>query len=316
MILLKNLKIRDIIAGNRNVDKVMFGGKIVWKKNDCLTFTLSRKFGNDSKLSIQPVKGIQGREAPRLDLKFSVDGGMSWNDYDVGDEISVTNIGDEVKFIAKDSGNERTGDINSNYNKIVMNGWFHARGNINSILYPDFAERNDVLPEFCYMNLFNSCWGLLSAPDLPSTHLSNRSYASMFKGCSSMRVPPNLPATHVPFYCYGNMFEGCMNMKRAPRLLARTIETGCYWSMFKGCGLEASPFLPAENLAASCYQHMFENCTSLKEVSIGYTGTFDGNFQGWLSGVSETGTIRYNGSDTTRGPDAIPNGWNVIPFAS
>lgn len=71
---------------------------------------------------------------------------------------------------------------------------------------------------------------------------------------------------------------------------------------------------------------MFQNCANLNEIKIGYTGNFDVTYFGrltsmwgttvdtrWMTGVQTTsGTFYYNGSDTTRGPGAIPNGWTVI----
>ena len=35
-------------------------------------------------------------------------------------------------------------------------------------------------------------------------------------------------------------------------------------------------------------------------------------FDMWVSGVALEGTFYYNGSDTTQGESAIPNGWTVV----
>lgn len=49
-------------------------------------------------------------------------------------------------------------------------------------------------------------------------------------------------------------------------------------------------------------------------MKIAYAGNFDEHFVCWVDGVSPTGTFHYNGSDTTRGADAIPEGWTIQPF--
>ena len=46
-----------------------------------------------------------------------------------------------------------------------------------------------------------------------------------------------------------------------------------------------------------------------------YTGNFSTtDFNYWVSGVASSGTFYYNGSDTTHGVSAIPEGWTVLPL--
>ena len=60
---------------------------------------------------------------------------------------------------------------------------------------------------------------------------------------------------------------------------------------------------------------MFLGCSSLNSIKIGYTGNFSNVwFNDWVNGVSSTGTLYYNGSDTTTGINAIPTGWTVQTF--
>ena len=62
---------------------------------------------------------------------------------------------------------------------------------------------------------------------------------------------------------------------------------------------------------------MFADCSNLNTIKLGYTGNFSTNyFSNWVSGVASTGTFYYNGSDTTTGESAIPEGWTVTPFTS
>lgn len=65
---------------------------------------------------------------------------------------------------------------------------------------------------------------------------------------------------------------------------------------------------------------MFNTSGYLTEVKLFYTGDLNGNpaFTGtdpWMAGtLSPTGTFYYNGTDTTRGPTAIPTGWDIVQF--
>ena len=116
----------------------------------------------------------------------------------------------------------------------------------------------------------------------------------------------------LPNFCYYGLFKDCTALKSAPMLPSMNLGEHCYQSMFEGCtGLETAPELPATTLAAACYGEMFRNASTLNYVKIGYTGNFSTTyFNDWLYGVASEGDVAYNGTDTTRGPSAIPVGWN------
>lgn len=62
---------------------------------------------------------------------------------------------------------------------------------------------------------------------------------------------------------------------------------------------------------------MFNGCSSLQEIKVDFTGNFNATyFRDWVSGVPNTGTFYYNGSDTTRGASAIPTGWTITTFTT
>ena len=70
-------------------------------------------------------------------------------------------------------------------------------------------------------------------------------------------------------------------------------------------------------MANGCYDSMFKGCSSLAEITTPYVGNFSTTyFNEWVDGVASTGTFYYNGSDTTTGESAIPEGWTVTPFTS
>ena len=55
----------------------------------------------------------------------------------------------------------------------------------------------------------------------------------------------------------------------------------------------------------------------MSEIKIDYTGNFSGTgvpsgaFDFWVQGVAASGTLYYDGEDTTTGASAIPTGWEV-----
>ena len=174
----------------------------------------------------------------------------------------------------------------------------------------------------CYNEMFSGCTSLedLSYVELPATTLAQYCYWAMFSGCTSLEHAPQLPATTLANYCYGHMFQNCTSLTHIPALPATTLNTECYGHMFDGCTSLTEAYLPATSLPSTqgssgyCYSNMFRNCESLNTIKINYTGSFNNNFNEWVDGVAEEGTLYYKGSDSTVGISAIPTGWNVSTF--
>lgn len=148
------------------------------------------------------------------------------------------------------------------YSKFTMTGSIAASGNIQTLLSQN-GDRMDV-PMYCYMNLFNGCTSLTTAPSLPATTLASYCYTSMFEGCTSLIEAPELPSTTIAPSCYSAMFRDCTSLTTTPALPATTLASSCYGSMFDGCtSLTTALELPATTLASRCYASMFTGCTSL-----------------------------------------------------
>ena len=79
--------------------------------------------------------------------------------------------------------------------------------------------------------------------------------------------------------------------------------------------LTKTPDSPATKLQMmKCYSNMFDGCWKLNSIKIGYTGNYDSlYFREWVSGVANSGTFQYNGSDTLAS-FGFPEGWTVQPF--
>ena len=133
-------------------------------------------------------------------------------------------------------------------------------GDIRTLL--DYSNYKNVnTSQACFANLFNHCWVLTSAPDLPATELAFSCYANMFYWCPYLQNAPELPATKLNTQCYQNMFWGCTRLTKAPKLPATKLAHGCYHRMFMYCfWLQEAPELPATTLAEQCYMDMFAYC--------------------------------------------------------
>ena len=133
-------------------------------------------------------------------------------------------------------------------------------GDIRTLL--DYSNYKNVnTSQACFANLFNHCWVLTSAPDLPATELAFSCYAYMFYWCPYLQNAPELPATKLNTQCYQKMFWGCTRLTKAPKLPATKLAHGCYHEMFSYCfWLQEAPELPATTLAEQCYMDMFAYC--------------------------------------------------------
>ena len=134
-------------------------------------------------------------------------------------------------------------------------------GDIRTLL--DYSNYDKVnTSQACFANLFNHCWVLTSAPDLPAKELAFSCYANMFYWCPYLQNAPELPATNLSYQCYQYMFWGCTRLTKAPKLPAKELAFNCYNGMFMYCyWLQEAPELPATTLADQCYMDMFTNCS-------------------------------------------------------
>ena len=220
---------------------------------------------------------------------YSLDNGTTWTSLASNTDSPTVSAGNKIMFKA-----EITPQVYSGVGKFSSTGKFNAMGNVMSLLYGDnfigqtslskiftfygmFFECSKLtnaenlslpattLADYCYMDMFNGCTSLTTAPQLPATTLTFQCYYYMFKGCTSLTTALELPATTLAGYCYSYMFSGCTSLVTAPALPATTLASNCYMDMFNGCtSLTTAPSLLATTLAYSCYSNMFRGCTSLQ----------------------------------------------------
>ena len=210
----------------------------------------------------------------------------------------------------------------------------------------DSMEKGPKLPAMtlapnCYRSMFQGC-GLFYSPELPATTLVENCYVNFLRQCPRLKVCPNLPATTLAQGCYGSMFDSCTSIKVAPKinsdiipssactlmfrnctsltvvpdLEATVVNKDCYGSMFSGCiSLTRAPKLPATTLAQWCYRYIFEGCENLKVIKMMATDiSASGCLNGWVNGVSPSGTFIKNSAATWTGN--VPSGWKIETASS
>ncbi|MCR5394058.1 MAG: leucine-rich repeat protein [Bacteroidales bacterium] len=223
-----------------------------WDAPEYLTFTAKK--GNN-------YVRLQKTGSPAdVSLQYSTDG-LTWSDYTIGSNITLTDSADFVSFRAT-STNSRFSTRESDFYYFTFNDSVAASGNIMSLL--DKTCQQTSVPEYAFFDLFINVMNLTSALTLPATKLAKSCYREMFYGCTSLTSAPALPADTLAEGCYSGMFYGCTSLTSAPALPADTLAIGCYNGMFSDCtSLTSAPALPADSLANSCYCYMFARCTNL-----------------------------------------------------
>lgn len=228
-----------------------------------------------------------------LQLEYRTDTSSAWQNYTLGTEINLLNIGSWVEM--------RNRGLQDFYNidTFTMTGKIAASGSIMYLL--DKTGKIDSLRAYAFARLFSNCSNLTTPPELPATTLASYCYSNMFEGCSNLTIPPELPAKTLAANCYNGMFQYCTSLTKAPSLPATNLAAGCYMLMFFACdNLTTPPELPATNLAANCYSNMFRACYNLETLpSLPATTLAYGCYSHMFAGAGRNKlTVNENGSGT------------------
>ena len=242
-----------------------------------LTFT-AREGGVTVKLE----KKVNGTTAgvpsvwPTVQLDFSVNNGATWLSYTIGDTILLANIGDTVQF--------RATNTNGAFTKFNSGGGGGGWGGSN----------------YCYHTFTTT-----GAFDL-SGHID------------SLRNIDWTQAGDAPNYAYYYMFYQNKGVVDASNLKmnAASVGTWAYYYMFRqNTRMTKGPEIYATTIGSGAFNYLFYGCTRLSEIKIHYTGNFSSSyFSSWVQNIAASGTLYYNGTDTTTGNNAIPTGWTVASF--
>ena len=143
---------------------------------------------------------------------YSLDNGVTWTEYvnpaskTVGSctMISVPN-GSSILFRGV---NNNFGYASDRDFQFRMTGQFEASGNIMSLI-----GFNEMKNQYCFGRLFLNCTSLLTGPDTPAMHLTERCYQSLYNGCTNLRTVGELPATVLRTNCYESIFKNCNSLE-------------------------------------------------------------------------------------------------------
>lgn len=247
-------KLNDIKSKIKSDSDIIITPKVV----DVLTFTAEEQ---NSKVTL----GTYGRPIKlTLEYKLVSSNGTEgdWSPYTIGKTITLTNIGDNVKFRNISTIPNDWKQTHTDYHIFDMTGKISASGGIMYLFSKDGSMT--TMPEYGCYSMFSGCESLTSAPVLTATKLAHNCYYYMFWYCTSLTSGPDLYAIELADVCCGNMFRDCTSLTRAPALPATKLAMLCYYDMFKNCtSLTVAPKLPATKLAELCYYYMFSGCTSL-----------------------------------------------------
>ena len=235
-------------------------------------------------------------------------------------DITVS-AGDIVTFHSTNAALGKIVSLSYKHLSIKPTNRCYIYGNIMSMIDDagDFSTDKVISADLALYALFSDADKLENHPDkdilLPATTLTDYCYNYLFGGCSALTKAPALPATVLKLRCYEQMFWECTSLTEASVMSATTVASYCCHNMFYGCtSLVKAPELLAETLADKCYNGLFWGCSSLKYVKCKATNNIGNDYMnGWLNGVSATGTLVVASGTTwaVPGTNGIPSGWTV-----
>lgn len=201
-------------------------------------------------------------------LEYSVNFG-DWTTVEANKEVTFGGTNGDLRL--RGTNTDGTASALDKYSTITFTDSYvpvACTGDIRTLL--DWDNYTTVNTENAmFINLFENCSVLTSAPELPATSLAYNCYYCMFLGCKNLKSAPKLPAKALANQCYAYMFARCTNLKTAPELPAEVLANQCYDSMFLGCkNLKTAPKLPAKTARMYCYVSMFSGCTNLKSAEL------------------------------------------------
>ena len=248
-------------------------------------------------------------------VNYSLDDGETWTLLRSGTASPTVTAGNKIMWKG-----ELTPTSSNGIGKFSATANFNVQGNVMSLLFgDDFTNKTDLTgKDYAFYHLFYQNTNIKSAKNLilPATKLANRCYLEMFNGCTGLTSAPKLPATTLASYCYSYMFDSCTSLVNAPQLPATALATYCYSNMFRNCkSLTTAPELPATRLTSVCYGAMFYGCKNINYIKAMFTTTpSDSYTYNWLTGVASKGTFVKNSAATwnVTGISGIPSGWTVV----
>lgn len=152
------------------------------------------------------------------------------------------------------------------------------------------------IPSSAYMQMFNGCTLLATAPSLTISSMSGTNACNaMFNGCTSLTSASNitLNATTIPNYAYLQMFNGCSALTTPPSITSSelTVGNGGMTNMFNSCSnLVNAPSMTISSAGVGSFNSMYKDCVKLTNVSgikLNATTLANGTYKLMFSGCTE-----------------------------
>ena len=166
-----------------------------------------------------------------ISLETSIDAN-NWTVYTIWSTITLSNVWDKIYMRNTSETPVDWGGNGSYYYQFVISWSVAASWDINYLLCKNSTNTTIA---YCYINLFNWCTGLTSAPKLPATEAKEGCYRSMFFWCTGLTEAPELPFTSVERICCYDMFNWCTNLTSIPLLKPTSFVFQCCRNMFSWC---------------------------------------------------------------------------------
>lgn len=273
-------------------NKVLNLGSISIDKMEWLPYvTFSAKEEQGVTLQESDTMKVKGSQVIEK-MWYSTDYGKHWSDFKINQEYS---FGKEKRLMLMGANNTygtSAVNVKDGYNYFIFkNGTSTScSGDIRSLVNGDKVKEANTTNVRFY-GLFNNCYYLTSAPELPALELAENCYEYMFHFCYMLKEAPDLPATTLKNNCYGYMFTGCMSLEKAPVLLAEKLVSHCYCGMFGSCYQLKNVTMLAKDVSAT-------NCLEL-----------------WLKDAANKGTVYVASDISDENLNTIKNnsnGWNIV----
>lgn len=200
-----------------------------------------------------------------VNISYSIDLGKTWTDIEAsGTSIASSTVLPESEtnnvinyILFRGLGNSSIMAENSTPWTITDSMAIFCVGDITTLL--DYqVPPTSITETYCFANMFSNQTGLVSAPRLPLTEISDYCYYKMFQGCTTLAAPPDLPARKVPDFAYEQMFMGCEQLSRSPKISGRSFGSNSCFKMFSGCtSLSSIPEMMFIESSTDSFENMF-----------------------------------------------------------
>ena len=264
--------VKELAIQGKDVFTLYVNNGLAWKKNH--GFKVVAKQAN-STIQLTAVGTPNA-----ITLVKSTDEGITFSSYNVGDVITLANVGDSVILEAGPSGNTTLSNSASNYHKFVMTGKVEVDASKLNYLLNQNGQVSGSLPNYCYYSLFDGCSSLEGAIDISwFTDGGLQSLRSLLKGTGISSVNLSGFYSSSNGYVLKELCSDCTNLTSVnlDNLTTLTGEQQLQLA-FNGCTSLVDVSIPKlETINGNgSINYVFKGCTSLKNVNLKKLSTTGG----------------------------------------